>query len=110
MVVFAYDFKVNGIYYKITSQEDLTVAVTYKSSAGYDYEGNVIIPKAVVYGGKTYHVTSISDAAFYYNRNLTSVTIPNSITSIGYGAFSASTELTSITIPNSVQSIGDAAF
>jgi hypothetical protein len=43
------------------------------------------------------------------NRDITSVTIPNSVTSIGYRAFSG-TLLPSVTIPTSVTSIGHSAF
>ena len=53
-------------------------------------------------------VTSIGNNAFATNQ-LTSVTIPNSVTSIGNGAF-VNNQLTSVTIPNSVTSIGDSAF
>jgi hypothetical protein len=53
-------------------------------------------------------VTSIGYEAFRGNR-LTSVTIPNSVTSIGGRAF-LENQLTSITIPNSVTSIGALAF
>jgi hypothetical protein len=53
-------------------------------------------------------VTSIGSAAFGYN-NLTSVTIPNSVTSIGSTAF-VRNQLTSVVIPNSVTSIGESAF
>ena len=53
-------------------------------------------------------VTAIGSGAFK-DKQLTSVTIPDSVTSIGRGAFSAN-RLTSVTIPNSVTSIGDSAF
>ena len=110
----AYDFKIDGIYYSITSSSDpLTVAVVYPGLNGngyYDkYTGSVTIPKTVTYKGKTYSVTSI-DGAFSGCSDLTSVTIPNSVTSIGYRAFYDCTGLTSITIPNSVTSIGGYAF
>ena len=53
-------------------------------------------------------VTVIGSNAFY-NNQLTSVTIPDNVTSIGDGAF-ADNQLTRITIPNSVTSIGSNAF
>jgi hypothetical protein len=45
-------------------------------------------------------VTHIGSYAFYFNK-LTSVIIPNSVTSIGHGAFE-NNQLTSVTIPSSV--------
>ena len=85
---------------------------TYKEITGgieitdYNVKGglDVIIPKKI--NGK--NVISIGYAAFY-NNQLTSVTIPNSVTSIGKSAFS-SNQLTSVIIPNSVTSIGSYAF
>jgi len=55
-------------------------------------------------------VTSISDNAFSYCVDLTSITIPSSVTIIGYSAFIYCISLTNITIPSSVISIGDYAF
>jgi hypothetical protein len=47
---------------------------------------------------------------FSGNKNLTSVTIPNSVTNIVNDAFSGCTNLASITVPNGVTSIGQRAF
>ena len=55
-------------------------------------------------------VTRIVEGAFYYCKNLTSVTIPESVTIIWGGAFSHCSSLTSVTIPESVTSIGPHAF
>ncbi|MBO5703466.1 MAG: leucine-rich repeat domain-containing protein [Bacteroidaceae bacterium] len=112
--LFAHDFEVNGIYYNVTSADDLTVAVTYKGSASSEYSNEysdrVTIPESVTYGGNTYRVTSIGDYAFRSCTRLYAVTIPNSVTSIGLDAFYNCDFLYSITIPNSVTSIGSSAF
>ena len=55
-------------------------------------------------------VTTIGDYAFWDCSGLTSIVIPNSVTSIGNCAFYNCSGLTSITIPDSVTSIGDSAF
>ena len=111
---YAHDFEVDGIFYRYVSSTNLTVSVSYSgtssSSVSNEYTGDVNIPSTVVYGGKTYSVTSIGDKAFSGCSGLTSVTIPGSVTSIGDAAFSGCSGLTSVTIPGSVTSIGDAAF
>ena len=80
----------------------------------YDNEGNnpsnpacpkdVDIPYSI--GGVA--VTRIVGMAFN-GKQITSVTIPNSVTSIGDGVFQ-NNQLTSVTIPDSVTYIGAAAF
>ncbi len=68
---------------------------------GNKVEGELVVPNSV---------KSISDAAFYGCKGLTSVTIPDSVTSIGVSAFSDCKDLTSVIIPDSVTSISDGAF
>mgnify|MGYP002605128649 CR=1 FL=1 len=109
----AYDFKSDGLYYKILSEEGRTVEVTYKDKDSYNWNyvlGDIEIPRKVLYNGKTYNVTSIGEYAFRYCSYLTSVTIPNSVTFIGSYAFRSCSGLTSVTIPNSIVSIGYEAF
>ena len=77
---------------------------------GNNYSGDVTIPSTVEYQGKDYTVKSISDGAFVYCLDLTSVAIPDGITDIGGYSFSVCISLTSVTIPNSVKTIGEDAF
>lgn len=65
---------------------------------------NVIIPPKI--NGRP--VTVIGESAFY-EKGLTSVTIPDSVTFIGYMAF-AFNQLSIVHIPNSVTTIGGNAF
>lgn len=71
--------------------------------AGSDTD--LILPEN--YNGKNYE---IYEKAFYICRELTSITIPDSVTSIGWSAFYNCRGLTSVTIGNCVTSIGGSAF
>jgi len=98
-----------------------TIIITGYTGSG----GHVTIPKTI----KGKPVTAIRDSAYFkngsyftdgvfYNKQLTSITIPDSVISIGdwafFGSFSENNaycnRLTSIIIPNSVISIGEGAF
>ena len=105
---FAYDFEVDGIYYNVTSLENLEVEVTSCDAA--EYKGDVVIPKTVVYKNRELRVTSIKDNAFSGCSGLTSVDIGDGVTSIGKWAFYACSGLTSVDIPDGVTSIGKGAF
>ena len=97
-----------------TLSDDGTLTISGTDMPDYNSPNNLPwftqrskIKKVVIKSG----VTNIGRAAFaFYDSNLTSVTIPNSVTSIGYGAFGGCSGINSITIPNSVTSIGDYAF
>lgn len=116
----AFDFEVDGIYYNITSESNLTVEVTYKSTTSYysyhgcSYSGKITIPESVMYNGKSYTVTGIGTWAFgsennsaleSYFRKLTSITMPSTIEYIGDGAFCHCDALSSLIIPPSVKDI-----
>lgn len=100
--LWAYDARINKIYYKFSGTNAI---VTYGSTYN-SYSGVVVIPESVIYNDVTYNVKSIGDDAFHDCTSLTKIVIPNSVTSIGRSAFYGCTGLTSIEIPNSVTSIG----
>lgn len=75
------------------------------SGIGTCTDTDIKIPS--VYDGEK--VTGIGDEAFFDCRNLTGVTIPNSVTLIGDLAFGGCDSLTSITIPKGVTIIGEKA-
>ena len=97
----AYDFKVNGIAYKINN-DDTSVTVTYfSSSTGSGYSLNTVdIPDYIYYNYRRYSVTAIDNKAFHDSHNLTSVIIPKSITSIGGCPFLRCINLSSVVVNN----------
>ena len=111
-----YGVKVN-VYAKQLLSNNFTdeSCFTFDSSTGTitDYDDNcpkdVVIPYTI--GGV--EVTTIGKGFLgtlgFYDKQLTSVIIPNSVTTIGVQAFSRN-QLTNIVIPNSVTTIGIQAF
>jgi hypothetical protein len=97
ITVTAYDFRVDGIYYNILSQDDKTVEVcsrgVYLHNAPDEYSGSVVISETVEYNSSNYKVIPIGGSAFEHCNGLTSVYIPNSVTSIGKRAFLGSFQL-----------------
>ncbi len=109
-------FKVDDLYYKITSISPNKVEVSPQND-NYPYwdndqkpTGDITIPEAVEYNNENYSVTNIGNNAFGYSTSLTSVDIPNSVTNIGQSTFYNCTSLTSVYIPNSVTNIEERAF
>lgn len=131
------DFSVDGFYYNVLSEEDMTVEVTFQgekyNSYADEYTGDIVIPQTVTYADKTFTVTAIGEYAFCgcenitsiqlpstikeikeygvnYCTKLTSINLPEGLTTIGPRAFRICTSLTSLEIPSSVTSIGEDAF
>lgn len=105
VVAYDYDFEENGIYYLITSDDDLTCAVAPGNKA---YAGNVVIPATATFEGTTYKVTAIARDAFSRCKRLKSIDIGN-VTKIGHKAFEYCTSLTTIDLKN-VTELGEGAF
>ena len=100
---YAQEVTIDDITYQLSGTE---ATLTY----GRECSGDVAIPGSFIYDGTTYTVTSIGNAAFWNNTDLTSVTIPNSVTSIDKQAFEGCSSLTSVTMGNDVATIGEWAF
>ena len=92
----------DGIKYFIETSRAEVVA--------YNYSGDIVIPATIEYDGVVYNVTKIGDNAFRNCRDLTSITLPDSLLSIGEFAFDNCQSLTTITIPNGVTYINKFAF
>lgn len=101
----AYDFEVDGFYYNIETIEDLTCIITFGDEK---YSGDIVLPKEVVYNGRTLKVLSVGDYTFENCTGLTSLTIPNTINRIGNNAFNGCEALREIIIEdgNNVLSLG----
>lgn len=107
----AQNFKVNGLYYRVTDTALNTVEVMYPN----DYEsanliqGSVTIPSAVTYGMKNYTVIGIGECAFQYT-GITEIEISEGISNIGRCAFAGCKNLKKVTLPSSLLYIGEDAF
>lgn len=99
----AKDVTITGSFSAIVIEEDAgefttTSGSTVELSNDNNVSGEYDIPETITYEGVTYTVTSIGNAAFENNTNLTDVTIPSTITSIGESAFAGCSNLKSITV------------
>ena len=80
---FAYDAKIDGIFYDLEEKAfPYNEATVTFSSSNYDYSGDVVIPDYVLYDGRKYIVTTIDQRAFWDCTKVTSVYIPASLTKI----------------------------
>lgn len=101
------DFAVNNINFKVLSKEDKTVEVAKSPQAS----GTITIPSRVTtHYGITYDVVGIGDGAFDRNKNITDVSLPDSIKYVGELAFCGVSSKRAITLPKSLESIGRSAF
>jgi len=91
----------------ITDDFQYTLTGTDATITGYTgIATNLVIPSLI----DGYTVVAIGDWAFYYNKTMVGVTIPDSVTAIGSSAFAYCSSVTEINIPESVTSIGGGAF
>lgn len=104
MMVMAYDFKVDGIYYNVVSFNDLTCSVTHGDSYN-DYWEDVVIPAEVTYNGKKLKVIGIDYGAFEYESGVRSITIGPNVIRIEHNAFHECTNLQKLILEDGEESI-----
>ncbi len=114
-IAFAANITVNGINYTTATGAKATVAkyTIDKTVTPYDtlyYEGDIVIPQTITYGGVEYTVVATATNAFQNCRNLTSVVLPSTCVTIGRGCFSGCSSLTASPIPETVTSVGTGVF
>ena len=104
------------LYFNILDSENHTLSVTYPCPGGggnyyYNYtkpEGDLIIPATITIGQNTWTIIEITDHAFY-ECNITSIEIPNTVKYIGSWAF-YHTHIEHLTLPESVDAMGERVF
>ncbi len=108
----AYDFKVDGLYYKIESEEENTVILARQTDNTYTnsiYTGEIRIPSKVIHNDIEYTVSGIDERAFYKSE-VTKVIMPESILFIGRSAFEGSTQMETCEMSPNISEIGKFAF
>ena len=93
-MTFAYDVEIDGVYYYL-DVKNLTATVT---SGDVAYSGFVSIPANIQHEKTIYTVSKINQSAFKQNKQLTSISIPNTIVDIAQSAFIGCIYLNSIYI------------
>lgn len=106
MVYMEKDATVNGIHYKILSEDSATCMATGRafnlkkdSKTG---EKSLYIKEKIEINGKTYTTTAIADSAFYNYIDNASVNLPASLKVIGDNAFNRNYSLASVNIPDGI--------
>jgi len=113
---FAYDYYVNGIYYRKVTQQlpgggcGETYLIVVNDDYQNTYSGDVVIPETETINGESYRVRYIGSEAFFGCINLTSVTLPSTIVNIGYHSFADCHRLEYIELPEGMQQINSNAF
>lgn len=100
--------RIDGIWYELNDEMIEAKVTNYYNIE--KYQGEITIPKVVMYDDEEYAVTEITNHAFYGCSGLTTIIVPEGVISIGDSAFYGCSNLTSIIIPKSVTNIGDWAF
>lgn len=110
----AYDFKKNGLYYNILSDNTVECCGGGQSPSDATYrQAEVIIPSNVQYELKNYTVVKIADYAWanvQYLVCIKKLVLPETITEIGDAAFLDANSIESINLPEGLKRIGNSAM
>jgi hypothetical protein len=113
---FAFDYYVNGIYYRKATQQlpgggcGETYLIVVNDDYSNTYSGDVVVPETETINGEAFRVRYIGSEAFYACMNLTSVTLPSTIVNIGYHAFAECPFIEVIDLPAGMVQINSFAF
>ena len=92
------------LYYKVVSEKAHIMGCAKGTT-------DLVIPDTITtLRGAEIPVTFIGSSAFYGNKDITSVTLPDTLVGIGANAFLGCTGLTNVDIPDSCASINASAF
>lgn len=97
-------FVFEGIWYSVISGDAVEV------SRNRETKSEMVIPDKVEFDGIIYRVTKIGTAAFYGNKTITSVVVPNSVSEIGESAFAYCETLVSVNIPEGMETLSYETF
>ena len=113
---FAYDYIVNGIYYRKATQQlpgggcGETYLIVVNNDYPNTYSGDVVVPETAIINGESLRVRYIGSEAFYGCVDLTSITLPSTIVNIGFHSFADCQRLEYIDLPVGMQQINSNAF
>ena len=109
----AVDFETGMCKYRTTGTDEETGLKTVTCiglSTSYANSTEVGVPSTVYYNNEYYLVTSIGNAAFNSNKNLTKVTLSKGLQSIASAAFGACSNLKEVYLPSTLTYVGNNAF
>ncbi len=110
---FTYTHEGQTITYTVIDEDAKTCQTkegTFRFEPGNDVSGALVLPEHPKDGDIEYTLTSIAPYSFVMCKELTSVTIPESVTKICDYAFNSCEGLRSLTLPDAVTLIGNYAF